>query len=390
MSEVVIAGIGQTPVEEHWDKSLRELAYYALEAAMENSGGLRPQALFVGNMLAPQLSRQAHLGALVADFAGLTGIEAFTLEAGNASGAAALRAAFMAVAAEQVDVALVVGVEKLSDTIGTDVDAALSTAGDSDYEAVQGMTPNAQAALLMRRYLYETKAPRDAFAGFPLAAHANGAGNPNAMYRKPISAETYARAGLVSDPLNMFDVAPMADGAAALILTRANLLPPHFPHKLVRIAGSAVATDTLALHDRPDPLDFSAARLSVERACQKARLTPLQVDLFELHDSYSIFAALSLESAGYAARGEGWKLAQNGDGPAAISLQGSLPVSTLGGLKARGNPGGAAGVYQAVEAVLQLRCEAGKNQVPEARRAMIQSLGGPASTAVTHILEVLD
>lgn len=390
MTEVVIAGIGQTPVEEHWDKSLRELGFAAIEAATLDAGGLRPQALFVGNMLAPQLSGQAHLGALLADFAGLTGIEAYTLEAGGASGGAALRAGYMAVASGQVEVALVVGVEKFSDVIGPAVDAALATLSDSDYEAVQGLTPTAQAALLMRRYMHDYEVPREAFAGFPLVAHANGVGNPNAMFRKAISMEAYSRAGLVSEPLNMFDVAPHADGAAALVLTRPNLLPPGYPHRLVRIAGSSMATDTLALHDRSDPLAFEAARISVERACQKARITPLQVDLFELHDAYSIYAALSLEAAGFAGRGGGWKLAQNGAGPAEISLGGSMPISTMGGMKARGNPGGAAGVYQAVEAALQLRGEAGPNQIPDARRALIQCLGGPASAAVAHVLEALD
>lgn len=390
MTEVVIAGIGQTPVEEHWDKSLRELGFAAIEAATLDAGGLRPQALFVGNMLAPQLSRQAHLGALLADFAGLTGIEAYTLEAGGASGGAALRAGYMAVASGQVEVALVVGVEKFSDVIGPAVDAALATLSDSDYEAVQGLTPTAQAALLMRRYMHDHEVPREAFAGFPLVAHANGVGNPNAMFRKAISLEAYSRAGMVSGPLNIFDVAPHADGAAALVLTRPNLLPPGYPHRLVRIAGSSMATDTLALHDRPDPLAFEAARISVERACQKARITPLQVDLFELHDAYSVYAALSLEAAGFAGRGGGWKLAQNGAGPAEISLSGSMPISTMGGMKARGNPGGAAGVYQAVEAALQLRGEAGPNQIPDARRALIQCLSGPASAAVTHVLEALD
>jgi acetyl-CoA C-acetyltransferase len=390
MTDVVIAGIGQTSVEEHWDLSLRELALQAIEAARMDAGRLQPQALFVGNMLAPQLSRQAHLGALLADFAGLTGIEALTIEAAGASGGAALRAGYMAVASGQAEVALVVGVEKFSDTIGASVDAALATASDSDYELVQGLTPNTQAALLMRRYLHEFDVPRPAFAGFSLVAHANGAGNPNAMFRKPISAEMYGRAGLVSDPLNLFDVAPTADGAAALLLTRPSLLPPGFPQRLVRIAGSSLVTDALALHDRPDLLVFEAARLSLERACQKARITPLQADFFELYDAYSIYAALSLEAAGFAERGQGWKLAQNNNTPAAISLQGSMPISTLGGLKARGNPGGATGLYQAVEAVLQLRGQAGANQLQNPRRALIQCLGGPASTAVTHVLEVVD
>jgi acetyl-CoA C-acetyltransferase len=390
MVDVIIAGIGQTPVEEHWEASLRELALTALRAAQADAGGLHPQALFVGNMLAPQLSRQTHLGALIADFTGLTGIEAFTLEAAGASGGAALRAGYMAVASEQADVALVIGVEKFSDTIGAAVDAALATGEDSDYEAAQGLTPTAIAALLMRRYMHEFAVERSVFAGFPLVAHANGAGNPNAMYQKAIRPEVYERAGMVSDPLNMFDVAPNADGAAAVLLTRPELLPPNFPHALVRISGSSMATDTLALHDRANMLAFDAARLSVERACLRAHITPLQVDFFELFDVYSIYAALSLEAAGFAERGQGWKLAQNGGDPSPISLKGSMPISTLGGLKARGNPGGATGVYQAVEAVLQLRGQAGANQLPNPHRALIQSLGGPASTAVTHVLEVVD
>lgn len=385
MTEVVIAGVGQTPVGEHWDLSLRELAFQAIEAAQVDSGGLRPQVLFVGNMLAPQVSMQAHLGTLIADFAGLTGIEAVTLEAAGASGGAALRSGYMAVASGMADVALVVGVEKFSDKVGTDIDAALATATDSDYEAIQGLTPTAQAAMLMRRYLYEFEAPRQSFAGFALTAHANGAGNPNAMFQKAIKPETYAQSGIVSDPLNLFDAAPYADGAAALVLTRPELLPPNHTYALVRIAGSSLVTDTLSLHDRRDPLVFEAARLSVEKACQKAHITPLQVDFFEVFDAYSIFAALSLEAAGFAARGQGWKLAEEGQ----IYLQGTLPINTMGGLKARGNPVGATGVYQAVEAVLQLRGQAGKNQLPNVRRGMIQCLGGPASTAATHILEMI-
>lgn len=386
MTEVVIAGIGQTAVGEHWDISIRELALRSIELAQADAGGLQPQAVYVANMLSTPLSQQAHLGALIADFAGLNGVEAATIEAAGASGGAALRVGYLAVASGQVGVALVVGVEKFTDQVGSTVDAALSTSGDSDFEAVQGLTPTAQAALLMRRYLHEFAVPRQAFGGFPLVAHANGASNPRAMFQKAISLDLYARAGMVSEPLNMFDVAPLADGSAALLLTRPELLPPGFPHALVRLAGSSLVTDTLALHDRPDPLTFHAARLSVERACRAAGIQPAQLDLFELFDAYSIYTALSLEAAGLAQRGQGWQLAQDGQ----LNLNGALPVATFGGLKARGNPGGATGVYQAVEAVLQLRHQAGANQVPGARWAMVQALGGPASSVATHILERRD
>ncbi len=385
MTDVVIAGIGQTPVGEHWDLSLRELGSIAIKAAIHDSCGMKPQAMFIGNMLAPQLSGQAHLGPLLATYLGMEGIEAYTLESAGASGGSALRNGFQAVASGLIDVVVIVGIEKFTDMVGSGVEMAAATSGDSDWESIQGLTPLGQAALLMQRYLYETGAPRLAFGGFPLIAHANAVANPNAMFPKAINVDQYARAGIVSDPLNMFDVAPYADGAAALILTRRELLPANYPHVPVKISGSSSATDTLALHDRVDPLYFQAARLSVDQACMKARIQPLQVDFFELHDAYSIFAALSLEAAGFAERGQGWKLVESGE----IKPHGCMPISTMGGLKARGNPGGATGVYQAVEAVLQLRGKAGQNQIPGARRGMIQCMGGPASVVVTHILEVL-
>ena len=383
MTDVVIAGIGQTAVGEHWDLSLRELAYRALKAAVEDSGGLRPQALFVGNMLAPNLSNQAHLGALLADYAGLPGVEAVTVEAAGASGGAALRQGYMAVKSGMADVALVLGVEKFTDKVGSDVESATATATDSDYEAIQGLTATAQAALLMRRYLHEYHVPADGLAGFPLTAHANGAGNKFAMFQKAIRPETYAKAEMVSDPVNMFDAAPNADGAAALLLTRRELLPRGFAHPLVKIAASSASTDTLALHDRQDLLTFSAAQISVQRALHKAGILLEQVNFFEYHDAFSIYAALSLEAAGFAPRGLGWKLAADGS----ISLKGRIPCATMGGLKARGFAGGATGVYQAVEAATQLRGAAGGNQLNGATFGMIQSLGGPASTAVVHILE---
>jgi acetyl-CoA C-acetyltransferase len=347
---------------------------------------LKPQSLFVGNMLAPNLSNQAHLGVLIADFAGLPGIEAVTVEAAGASGGAALRQGYLAVKSGMVDAALVVGVEKFTDRVGAGVEAALSTASDSDFEAVQGMTPAAQAALLMKRYMHEYDVPKDGFAGFALTAHANGANNPHAMFRKAIKPETYAKAEMVSDPLNMFDMAPNADGAAALVLTRRELLPSDFHHPLVKIAGSAAASDTLALHDRKDMLFFDTAQHSAGKAMKQAGVLLDDIDFFEYHDTFSIYAALQLEAVGFAVKGKGWRLAEDGE----ISLTGKIPCATMGGMKARGFAGGAAGVYQAVEAAAQLRGHAGANQIAGAKFGLIQSLGGPASTAVSHILQKLD
>ncbi|MDK1029207.1 MAG: thiolase domain-containing protein [Anaerolineae bacterium] len=386
MSDVVIVGFGQTTVGEHWDTDLRKLSYQAIDAAIKDAGGLRPQALYVGNMLAATLSKQAHLGPLLADYAGLTGIEAVTIEAAGASSAAALRAGYLAVKSGQLDTVLILGIEKFSDKIGSGFDEALATTSDSDYEAVQGLTPVAQAALLMKRYMHENEVPADGFAGFALTAHANGAGNKNAMFQKAIKPELYAKGGMVSEPINIFDVAPHADGAAALVLARRELLPSNGPNPLIKIAGSASASDTLALHDRKDMLFFEAAHQSAGKAINQAEISLDQINLFEYHDVFSIYAALSLESVGFATRGQGWKLAADGG----IARDGKIPCATMGGLKARGFPGGASGAYQAIEAAQQLRGGAEANQIEDPEYALIQSLGGPASTAVTHVLQRLD
>jgi acetyl-CoA C-acetyltransferase len=336
-------------------------------------------------MIAPAASHQAHLGALISDYSGLEGIEASTIEAGGASGGTALRMGYLAVKSGEAKAALVLGLEKTTDQLGPGAESMQTLGEDSDYEAVQGLTPNAQAALLMRRYMHQYGVEHEAFAGFPILAHANAMTNPHAMYHNQVTKEAYQNADPLSDPLTLFDTAPVADGAAAVLLTLPELLPSGYAQRLVRITGSSLVTDRLAIHDRPDPLAFDAAQRSVERACRQAGILPTDVDLFELYDSYSIYAALSLEAAGFSTRGQGWKLAQDG----VLDRKGKFPIATFGGLKARGNPGGATGVYQTVEATLQLRGQAGPNQVAGAHKALIQCLAGPASTAVAHVLEAV-
>lgn len=383
MRDVAIIGVGRTPVGEHWDKSLRMLASEAILAAQDNAGLENVDALYVGNAYGASYSSQQQLGSLLADYVGLSGVEAFTVEAGDASGAAALRAGYLAVASGDVETALVVGVEKSTDTVGSARITARNVSLDADFESAQGATLTALAAMLMRRYLHEYNLKLDLFEGFSINAHANGGRNEFAMYRNSIKPGRFVTAPMVAEPVNLFDMAPDADGAAAVILTSAERAEDMVPHP-IRIAGSAVATDTLALHDRADMLFLRAAHLSAHKAYARAGIRSSDVHLFELHDSFTVISALTLEATGFAERGEGWKMAQAG----LIGLNGKLPISTFGGLKARGNPAGATGVYQAVEATLQLRGAAGANQVDGARIALIQNLGGLGSTAIAHVLQV--
>jgi acetyl-CoA C-acetyltransferase len=382
MTNVSIIGIGQTEVKEHWDSSLRHLAWYAIEAALDDAHTTAVDALYVGNMLAPQLSQQNHLGALVADFAGLRGIEATTVEAAEASGGVALRQAILAVQSGLVQTALVVGVEKVTDQTGSPITAAATSGLDADYEAIHGVTPAAIGALMMRRYMHEYGVEVSDFAGFSVNAHGNGAANPLAMFRNRLRAERFTAAPMVAEPVSLFDAAPYADGAAAVIVTSHERAMDMVPNP-IRVAGSAVATDTLALHDRHNPLWLKAAEMSAKKAMEQARITTDDVDLFELTDAFTVMAALSLEAAGFAEPGEGWRLAKDEE----IGRNGRIPISTFGGLKARGNPLGATGVYQIVEVVRQLRGDAGDNQVTDAQVGMAQILGGSGGTAVTHVLK---
>jgi acetyl-CoA C-acetyltransferase len=383
-SDVIVAGIGQVQVGELWERSLREIAAAAILAAVKESGNLVPEVMYIGNMLAVSASQQANLGALLAEDVGMIGLEGVTVEAADASGGAALRMAYLAVLSGDVDVALAVGVEKYTDVIGPESESMLAHMLDGDYEAAEGLTPLSLAGLLFHRYLQEYSPDRKAFAGFPEVAHANGATNPYAMFQRPMQAGAYQRAAEAAEILNLFDVAPYADGAAAVVLAREDCLQKSWDKPRVSVIGSSLVTDTLSIHDRHQPLVWDAARLSIERACRGAGIMPRDVDFFEYHDATSLHAALSLEAAGFASQGQGWMLAE----PEVIGLGGQIPVATFGGLKARGHPIGATGVYQAVEATLQLRGEAGANQVQGAKLGLIQCLGGMASTAAAHVLSV--
>ncbi len=385
MREVAILGIGQTAIAEHWEKSLRVLAGEAVLAALNDAGRDRADGLFVGNMLSGLLNRQENLGALIADWAGLRGTEAVKIEAACGSGAAALRAGLMAVGSGAMDSAIVVGVEKMTETVGPPTTAALATAADADWEAAQGVSFVAINALVMRRYMHAYGWKHTDFAPFSINAHANAVRNPYARLHDAISQADYNRARMVADPINLLDASPIGDGAAAVVLVPADTLhPAERGRPVIAIAGSASATDSLAVHDRRDPLWLSAAAESAKKAYAQAGVGPANIDVFELHDAFSIMAALSLEACGFAERGQGPRLGLEGQ----IHPQGRVPIATRGGLKARGHPVGATGVYQIVEVVQQLRGEAGDSQVPGAQIGMAQNIGGSGATVLTHILKI--
>jgi acetyl-CoA C-acetyltransferase len=381
MREVYIVGTGRTPVAEHWERTGVSLAAEALVGALGPIAAARMGALYVANALGGALQVQTQLGAAVAAASGMRGAEAYTLEAGGASGGVALRQAYLAIAGGAFDLVAVVGVEKVTDVLDGRLEAGLALGADADWEAAHGATLTAQWAMLMRRYMHVYGCEAADFAPFPVNAHANGVANSAALYRFPISVDKVRASAPIADPLVMLDCSTAADGAAAVVLA-GEQLARELPGPRIRIAGSAVATDTLALHSRLDPLWLDASARSAAAALRAAGAKPADVDVLELTDMHGIVAALALEAGGFAERGMAVQLAREG----ALTPGGSTPLATGGGCKARGDTVGANGIYQIVDLVRQLYGEAGKAQVSGARTAFAQCLGGIGTTAATHVL----
>lgn len=389
MRDVYIVGQGQTPVTRNSAPHARQLASAAIASALQSAGiGSRDvNALYVGNMTAGLLETQQQLGALVADYADLSGIEAFNIEAACASGAAAARMAYLTIAGGIHDIVVVCGVERMTHVDRDVVTDALATAADRELESSRGESFLSLNAKLMRAYMNEFDIRPEDFAGFSITAHHNALGNPNAVFHKEIDAADYLESRIVIDPVRLYDVSPVCNGSAALVLAGAELA-----HKLlgnrpkIRIAASAVATAPVALSRRSEPLKLGAVETSTSDVLKQGNFSRADIDLFELHDAYTIMTALCLEAAGFAELGTGTELAREGR----VGLTGDVPISTMGGLKARGHPVGATGVYQMVEAHLQLSGSAGANQIPGAGVALVQNIGGTASTVINHILQRVD
>ena len=386
MREVYIIGIGQTRVTKGEDRRGRYMARDAIVRAMESATVDADDitALYVGNMMAGMLARQQQLGPLYADAAGLRGVESMTMEAACGSGAAAARVGYSAVAGGLHDVVVVCGMERMTQAPRDAITQALATAADWELEGVNGESFISLNARLMALYMETYGTRPEQFAPFAIAAHTNAMNNPNALLHKPLDLDGYLASKMLVEPVRLMDAPPTCDGAAAIVLATKDVAKA-VARKTgwsIRILASAVGTDSLAIDRRVDKLKLAGAERSSRKAYEQAGLGPNDIDIFELHDAYTVITALSLEAAGFADPGTATRLGEEG----AVAIDGRLPISTMGGLKARGHPVGATGVYQLVETTQQLTGNAGKNQVKDPKIALVQNIGGTGATVVTHIL----
>ncbi len=386
MKDVYIIGIGQTPVSKNAQKTPVQLAAHAIEEAIATAGVDREQigALFVGNMMSGMLSNQAQLGPVIADHVGLVGVEALAIDAACASGGNAARLGFMAIAGGFHKVVVAAGVEVMNHVSRDRITEALATGSEWETEGSRGESFISLNARLMQGYMEKYKVTEDSFGYFSINAHANANTNPNAMLHKSMTLDEYRQARVLTAPIKLSDAPPVSDGSAAIVLADRDVALNAMRHSFpaVRIAASVAATDRLSSRNRWQSVSLPAVTKSTQLAYAQANIKRSDINFFELHDAYSIIAVLSLEAAGFAEPGAGFELGVSGD----ITLTGKLPISTMGGLKARGHPVGATGLYQIIEAYQQLTDKAGVNQVQNCRIGMTQSIGGTAATVVTHLL----
>ncbi len=384
MRPVAVIGIGKTPFGAFADRDLRSLAVEAGRKCMEN-GHMQPrqiEALYVGNFAGPAFVGQNHLAPYIGAGLGIdTGAPMVRCEAACASSGAAFFQAYAAVAAGIYDLALVVGVEKMTSQPTPRVAEILAGAGDMAGEMQAGATFPALFAMIANRHMHQYGTKREHLAAVAVKNHANGALNPYAHMRKVITIEQALAGKPVSEPLTVYDCSLVSDGAAAVLVAPLEQAS-EFTDRPVVIAGIAQTSDHVALDEKQDITTFPAVQKAGEKAYRMAGIGTNEVEFAELHDCFTIAEIVALEDLGFAKRGEGGPFSSAG----CTARTGSKPVNASGGLKSKGHPVGATGVGQICDVAMQIRGEAGPVQLARHSIGLAQNLGGSGATAVVTIL----
>ncbi len=383
LRDVAIIGIGETQIGELWDKSLRELGIEAGLKALKDAGlhGDEVEKLYVGNMSAGKLINQEHVAPLIADYAGISEVPSTRIESGSASGGMALAEGYKAVASGMEDIVVVGGAEKMTDVGEQEAKDILSSTADQEWETVFGATFDSLYAMMARYHMDNHGTTKDQLAQVAVKNHANAAKNPNAQYPRETSKKFVKNAPMVADPLGMFDCAPISDGGAAVVLCPAERADS-FDGDPVEIVSLGQGGDHMAVHERRDIGTMKATERAAKKAYKRASVKPQDIDFAEVHDNYTITEIMAIEDLGFFEKGEGGRATEEGK----TELNSDISINTSGGLKAKGRPVGAVGLNQAVEAVLQLREEAGERQVDQPGYGLIHNIGGTGASAIVHIL----
>ncbi len=385
MRDVAIIGTGMNKWGELWAKSINDIFVEAALEAIDEAGVDHIDAMYVGCMSGGLFVGQEHLASLLSDYLGVCHIPATRVESACASGGLAMKCGVIDVMSGVSDIVLVGGVEKMTDVSGDGATYALATAADQEYEVYQGITFPGLYAMMARAHMHRYGTTREQLAAVAVKNHRNGSQNPLAQFPTTITIDDVVNSVMVADPLRILDCSPITDGAAAVIICPLEMAKKISKKPVVRVTGFGHATDTIALHSREDLTTLRSTTEAGARALRMANTRLEQIDLVEVHDCFTIAELIVLESLGFFEPGKAGPATEAG----LTAIDGKIPVNCSGGLKSKGHPVGATGVAQIIEITRQLRGEAGRRQVKNARIGMTQNMGGSGGSTLVHIMEVL-
>lgn len=394
MNKVGIIGVGHTKFGVLENKGLLDLLCEASLQALEdsNTDDKDFDSVYVGAMSPNAFNNLSGIASSLVDRIGLIPAAADHIKNGPASGGSAVKAGFQAIASGMSELVLVVGGEKMTHiTTPGYITSNVATLTHPDAERRHGVSLPSFAGMLTRIYLEKYEAKLEWISDIAIKNHKNGALNPNAHFQRPI--EDFMKSAIqkgkgnwsnvyefleddktnpiIADPLRLFHICPISDGAAALILCNADVAKKYCDTPVV-ISGIGQATDTHIIFEREEITTLKALRICSDQAYKMAKKRPDDIDVAELHDAFEILEAVQSEDIGFFKKGEGAKAAHEG----LTEIGGKIPINPSGGLKARGHPLGATGVAQLVELFWQIRGEAGKRQVEGAETGITCNFGG--------------
>ena len=383
MGRIGIIGVGHTRFGKRSDASLRELAFEAYSDALDDAE-LDPSKID-GSVVcsATHYDKQRSPAGVVAEYLGLNPQPTFNVEAACASSAVGLRTAWALINSGLHDIMAVIGVQKMTELSSEEIQELMGRAGDVMWESPFGTTMPAYYAMYANAHMAKYGTTEEQMALVTVKNRKYGSKNPNAMFQKPITPEEVLKSRPVSAPLKLFDCCANADGAACLLIANSEETKK-LSHRAVWIAGLGLASSPMGLAGRKGPMtSFDVTRNAAKSAYEMANIMPGQVDVAEVHDSFSITEILNYEDLGFAKPGTGSRLLEKGE----TELGGRIPVNIDGGLISKGHPVGATGASQLFALTKQLREEAGSIQVDGARVGLAQNIGGIGMYAAVTILK---
>ena len=380
---VAIIGTGHSRFGKRTDVNVGELAFESIKQAIGEAGVDKKEIKSVAVGSAGGWYEESLPAVVVGEYAGLSGAGTMRVEAACASGSAAIKSAYNSIASGEEEIALAVGVEKMTEVDTPTSVELIGRAGSYMWEFENyGLTFPAYYALYAVAHMSRFGTTEEDMSRVSVKAHHYGSMNPLAQFQKEITLEKALGSQVVAWPLKLYDACPLTDGSAAVVLASEEAAKK-LTDTPIWIKGMGYASDTANLSRRDDYVGLGAAVEAGRRAYSMAKVAPQDIDVATAHDCFTIAELMAYEDLGFCKKGEAAKMIREGE----TELGGRIPVNLDGGLKAKGHPIGATGVSMAVEITRQLRGEAGKRQATIRKgNGLVHNVGGTGHYAYVTVL----